>query len=514
MRLRLVVAICVGVWLVCWPMGSDWQVRAGVTRAPLKLALIIGHNHGGAALPVLRFAQRDARRLARLLVTLGGFSRSQIELLLSPTPAKVRAAMKRLRKRAIASKRKAMFVLYYSGHAQNDHFQLGNRTMAFGEMMRFSRTLPVRVRILIVDSCFSGRFLRMKGARRKSSIKWLPKRVRTRGLAILTSSEANGRSFESDRIRGSLFTSSLLAGLRGAADKNADQRISLSELRNYVYQKTLARSAEQSSEVQRPSHRLELQGQGALFLTYLKKGSARVSFPNKMEGHFFLYRGTELVQDFRKQKGESLRVAVHGGAYRLQVRRHGWLGHAAFRVQTTKDHRIRTADFRWKQLSVRQQMKGGPGTSAPLGVGASVHYNPVANLSNHSLGVLLGVDSGRWLRIGVGYRFGMSNMFGLPYETHTLRLRLAAGYGLGKGAFGIWLGAHIDPLLVVRTTAISPVFHAGFSAGALCHLDYYLLPELALRIVVSGGAEFLLFDQNLTRTTAHFDMGVGFVWRP
>jgi hypothetical protein len=48
----------------------------------------------------------------------------------------------------------------------------------------------------------------------------------------------------------------------------------------------------------------------------------------------------------------------------------------------------------------------------------------------------------------------------------------------------------------------------------LCHLDYYLLPELALRIVVSGGAEFLLFDQNLTRTTAHFDMGVGFVWRP
>jgi hypothetical protein len=333
-------------------------------------------------------------------------------------------------------------------------------------------------------------------------------------MAILTSSEASGRSYESDRIQGSLFTSSLLAGLRGAADRNKDQRISLSELRNYVYQKTLSRSAEQTSEVQRPSHRLNLRGQGALFLTYLSRASSRLAFPRKMGGHFFLFRGSELVQDFRKQKGEVLRVGLQAGRYRLHVRRHGWLGRARFQVQKAKAHRLLLADFRWKQLSLRQQVKGGTDSSAPIGLGASLHYHPVANLSNHGLGLRLGMDSGRWLHVGVGYRYSNTNMLGLPYQTHTIRLRMALGYGLGKGPFGFWLGAHIDPELLFRSSPTDFLINAGFSTGLLCHLDYYLLPDIALRLAVSGGVGLLLFAQNLVRTTANFDMGIGFVWRP
>ena len=63
-----------------------------------------------------------------------------------------------------------------------------------------------------------------------------------RGHAFLTSSAADERAQESDRIAASYFTYYLVSGLRGAADINPDKRVTLQEAYQFASQETLART--------------------------------------------------------------------------------------------------------------------------------------------------------------------------------------------------------------------------------------------------------------------------------
>ena len=125
------------------------------------------------------------------------------------------------------------------------------------------------MRLLVVDACRSGAVTRVKGVRKipEFAIK-LEDRVEAEGTAMISSSTAGESSQESDRLRASFFSHHLVNALRGAADRNGDGRVTLSEAYAYSYAQTL-RSSGQTLQLQHPTYAYDVKGSGDLVLTTL-----------------------------------------------------------------------------------------------------------------------------------------------------------------------------------------------------------------------------------------------------
>ena len=80
-------------------------------------------------------------------------------------------------------------------------------------------------------------------------------------------------SIESGDLKSSVFTSHLVAGLRGAADKSGDRLVSLDELYRYAYDRTAQDGA------QHPGYGFRLAGHGELVLGFLKRGNTSITVP-------------------------------------------------------------------------------------------------------------------------------------------------------------------------------------------------------------------------------------------
>ena len=59
-------------------------------------------------------------------------------------------------------------------------------------------------------------------------------RITIRGTALLVAAESSETAQESLALGGSFFTHFFVSGLRGAADLDGDQRVSLAEIRTYT----------------------------------------------------------------------------------------------------------------------------------------------------------------------------------------------------------------------------------------------------------------------------------------
>ena len=102
----------------------------------------------------------------------------------------------------------------------------------------FARIGAERV-VFIADSCYSGgsggRTILAKGQRATLSDAFLERIIQTgRGRIILTSSNTNEVSQESDELKHGYFTYYLLKGLKGAADLDADKLIDIDEIYRYL----------------------------------------------------------------------------------------------------------------------------------------------------------------------------------------------------------------------------------------------------------------------------------------
>lgn len=191
-------------------------------RAPLadesRFAIVAGNNRGAERQRSLRFAEDDAERFARLLSDLG-FSPERVTLLRGASPDDLRGAFRR----AIAAMReiqaaggRTLLLLYYSGHADGVNLEMGRERLAFSEFRSLLEEAPAGVKLAFIDSCQSGALTAAKGGSPAPEFDLsLAESIQVNGTAILTSSAAGENSQESAELRGSFFTSALLAGLRG-----------------------------------------------------------------------------------------------------------------------------------------------------------------------------------------------------------------------------------------------------------------------------------------------------------
>jgi hypothetical protein len=290
-------------------------------------ALVVGSNQGGPGQTDLRYAEDDARRVARLLVELGGYTPAQVDIMVGPTPDELRARLGQLGQRVAADAaagRPSRLLFYYSGHARATAIDLGRQQMPLAELRQRLFDMPAKLTVVVLDACQSGAFSRVKGAEPAADFSFNSRRqLDASGIAVLASSSSSELSQESEQLRSSYFTHHLLVGLRGAGDANRDGLVTIDEAYRYAYHQTLLATAETAVGGQHVSLEVDLKGHGEVPLSFPRAATTTIELPAALEGRTLVEdkRARAVIAETYKAKGAAVRIAVAPGDYQVLVRR-------------------------------------------------------------------------------------------------------------------------------------------------------------------------------------------------
>ncbi len=310
------------VYIAC-TVGAVGAAHAAPDHAPLRrFALVIGSNDGGGERERLRYAGHDAATVADVLQQLGGVSHADLSLLDEPGPHDLDGAFDALSSRVRDERKKGQrveLVVYYSGHSDETGILIGGAHYDYARLRDRIKAVPADVHIAIVDSCASGSFTRMKGGTK------MPPFLRdssnqVEGFAFLSSSSATEDAQESDRIGASFFTYYFVSGLRGAADRNHDGKITLSEAYQFSYEQTLGRTQNTAHGPQHPSFDMHLSGTGDVVITDVRSTDSALLLPPPLRGHITIVDTSGRVAvELHKEPGEALAIALPTGTYSVYV---------------------------------------------------------------------------------------------------------------------------------------------------------------------------------------------------
>jgi uncharacterized caspase-like protein len=136
--------------------------------------------------------------------------------------------------------------IYFSGHGIEENNQtwllasdsrlnmLDRTAIQLDEVNRILSECQADSKILILDACHSGAVKDKGGSGTMTSDFKDTAFTEVTGRATLSSSDLNESSYDYDEKRHSAFTYFLLEGLKGKADGNADNIVSLTEISDYV----------------------------------------------------------------------------------------------------------------------------------------------------------------------------------------------------------------------------------------------------------------------------------------
>ena len=296
-----------------------FPAEGAVTR---RFGIFIGSNNGGMNRVLLRYAESDARAIARVFTSMGGIADEDSVLLIEPTVSEINNQLTHLERLSSQARRNAQrteLIFYYSGHSDEDGIFLNTEHYGYRELREHINTVQTDMRIVILDSCSSGAITRAKGGV-KSQPFLLDDSVSVEGYAFLASSAANETSQESDSIESSYFTHSLIAGLRGAADSVGDRRVTLNELYRFAYTETLAKTETSVFGTQHPSYDIQISGAGDVVLTDIREISASMLISEDVLGRISIRDGSGfLTVELTKNNHKSIELGLESGSYRLTL---------------------------------------------------------------------------------------------------------------------------------------------------------------------------------------------------
>lgn len=344
------------------PRGA--REAAAETR---RVAVVVGHNTGGASERPLRYAEDDAGKLADVLVELGDVDRSRLFVVRGRPREAVIEALARAAATVKAARQlpddRVILTFFYSGHSDATSLQLGDSKLPYAELKRLLDATGAEVRLTIVDGCKSGGLVATKGGRPAPAFEiGLSDQLTSAGEATLTSSAADEASLESSEIRGSFFTHHLVSGLRGAADASGDGRVTLSEAYEYAFNRTVVASAATGSAPQHPNYDYQLTGGGELVLTRVGERSASLRLPPGFSRALITnVVRDQVVAELTRDQVRSLAVAPGEYAVRL------WKGGEVLlgRVKASANS---ATEVRWEQLTSMAKLQDNPskgGEAAP-----------------------------------------------------------------------------------------------------------------------------------------------------
>jgi len=285
-----------------------------------RFALVIGANDGGPERSTLRYAETDARTVAGVMTELGGVAPSDRVLVVDPDKASLIVALGELRRRIEAvDDQRTEVIVYYSGHSDERGLLLRTQRFTYKELREALENLDSDVRIAILDSCASGAMVTGKGGRHVAGF-LANEANQVAGHAYLTSSAADEMSQEAASLGGSYFTHSLVTGLRGAADVNTDQLVTLNEAYRFAFEETLARTESSRFGAQHANFDIQLSGSGDLVMTDLRERTATLNLDEAMAGRVYVRDSDgRLVAELGKTPGREVSLLLEPGRYSVKL---------------------------------------------------------------------------------------------------------------------------------------------------------------------------------------------------
>lgn len=282
----------------------------------------ISANNGGEGRPVLRYAESDAKSFAKVLTEMGGIAPGNKILLREPSVKEIQNEFATLGKKLSVNKingtRKEILV-YYSGHADEQGLRLGSEHFSWKALRAQVDALPADVKIAVIDACGSGAITRLKGGMSVPAF-MMDASSDMKGYAFITSSTQDESSQESDKLKGSFFTYSLVSGLRGAGDLSGDGKVTLSEAYQFAFNETLQKTQQTSGGAQHPSRDMNLAGTGDVVMTDVRSMSAGLALDSSLEGRFFIRDASgSLVAELYKRQGRAIELGLPSGKYSVQL---------------------------------------------------------------------------------------------------------------------------------------------------------------------------------------------------
>jgi len=303
------------------PQQNAKREGSAPDNATRRFGIFIGSNNGGRERVMLRYAVTDARSMINVFSEMGGITGNDAILLAEPTIREINNRIDAVHRQVLNAKgtnRRTEVFFYYSGHSDEEGLLLNREKYSYRDLRDKINSIPSDMKIVILDSCASGAFTRLKGG--EKTVPFLVDSSFTaEGYAFLTSSSANEASQESDRIAASYFTHSLVAGLRGAADSVGDGRVTLNELYRYAYADTLARTETSMHGRQHPSYDIQISGTGDLVLTDVNQTSASIAFDENLTGRLSIRNSNDhLIVELTKTV-RPLELGLEPGFYSITL---------------------------------------------------------------------------------------------------------------------------------------------------------------------------------------------------
>jgi hypothetical protein len=432
-------------------------------QTPRRLAVVVGANAAPEGRRPLRYSHDDARRVVDVLTHVAGFDGADVALLLDPSPKAVVEALDRALREAAAARREAVLLFYYSGHADDRALYPGGAELLLTRLRPRLDDGRAKVRIGIIDACRGGGWTGTKGLAPAEPFDVdLPLGLSNQGSVLIASSSGEENAHESESLRGSFFTHHWNAGLRGAADRNADARVTVGEAFEYARTLTIRDTALVAKTPQHPSFLMNLGGRQDLALASLEARKS-VLVIEQAEGPLELVHLDSGLVVLESGRGRTLlRLGVSPGRYLVRRRDPAGIWAREIEVPAAGQTRLGEARLELVRPAVLAAKDGLPRASTAL----------VVPPGRWDLSFALGVRHARVIDPGV--RFGdaagdftglLRASYGIAPRFH-LSLPLALAYLGGGGGAWQWVGWGGVPVLgTTRTDVEGAIVNGLLGAG-------------------------------------------------
>ncbi len=283
-----------------------------------RYAIYIGSNKGGKGREELLYAGSDAMNFKKAMAEIGGVTEENSFVLIDPSKENIDETLKQISRKITTSQshaKRSEFIFYYSGHSDENSLLLGDIPYDYSSLKAAITDVPSDIHVVILDSCYSGNFIRTKGGQKRKPFLIDDSSVVT-GHAYLSSSSTNEYSQESDEIESSYFTNAMITGLRGAADTSGDNKVTLNELYSYAFNDTLSKTESSKAGPQHPNYNITLVGSGDLVLSDISTGEAMLSLSKDAKGKFIIRDANgKLISEINKVAGQPIFMALPAAQY-------------------------------------------------------------------------------------------------------------------------------------------------------------------------------------------------------
>lgn len=299
-------------------LAAQNMFASGVDR----YAIYVGSNNGGKERQQLLYASSDAQSFKQVMAEVGGIEEANAYLLIDPSKKEINNVMAEITEKIERNKsntNRSEFIFYYSGHSDEEALLLGENRYDYSSLKQTISEVPSDIHVVILDSCYSGNFIRTKGGQKKKPFLMDDSTI-VKGHAYLSSSSETESSQESDEIEASYFTSSVITGLRGAADTSGDQKVTLNELYSYAFNETLKKTEETLAGPQHPNYNITLVGSGDLILSDFSESDSVISIAKEIKGKVLVRDSTgKLVSEINKDDDIPIMLALPKGRYGITI---------------------------------------------------------------------------------------------------------------------------------------------------------------------------------------------------